>query len=182
MSSAPASAVLDSQLHRAARPQPARHRAETLAPITPRRVRAVLRALRHAEPLPGNAMLELALVRRRLRRDGLAPSREAREWVLGMLLAERVAAELARYGREPAAGACLPCEHARRQLAAHCGSGDPARQSWAIVQYRYFTACEEPSATASRITGLSTRTLRRRIRWGVESLAERLRAEEMAAA
>lgn len=146
-------------------------------------VRDALYALCYAKSLADSPLLDLALVSRGLRSEGLADSLESRTWVLSRLLHDEVTAQLDRLrgSDSPTSWRDLSPGEAVQGLADDFAAGSTEREAWGAVYFRYVAGVDQPVQRAVD-AGIPQRTLLRRAKRGAERLALRLREREQEAA
>lgn len=150
--------------------------------ITPKAVATVLRAVRRAGATPMSPLLGLDVVTDSLQRSGLADSPDARFIALSDLLAETAWTALERMrGSAPSDRSRRTQADEAADLKRDFASESEDREAWSAIYWQYFGAQAELVATLSRL-GIPYYTFRRRRLRGLELLAARLRALEIAAA
>lgn len=160
-----------------------------VARITASELRQALELLRQARPLAGNALLELELLRARLRAEGAAEgaeSLESLEWALGSLLSEIIWQHLAtlRGGRGPRTPDGVTPDQERVLLAADFAADNLELEAWSGLYYRYMCRLgwhvPEIAAIAKPGHDHGRQHLQRRMARGLHALAGQLRRREQA--
>lgn len=157
--------------------------------ITDREIRRALEHLRQARPLDGNPLLKMALVEGQLRAEGLTDTPESRGWALAGLLETIIRANLRQArGADRVAGAraqVLSSEEVKAWLAADFQAGQPDREAWSCLYYRYFAPHDlqvaELAAFARPGSRHGRKYVSRRIERGLQMLTGILHELELAA-
>ena len=145
--------------------------------LTAPNVRAALAAIRGATPLRLSALLDLRLVGARLRQEGLPDTVAGREWALGIVLTEAVEQALGHgedgYDNRSAASAATELERAMR-------TDDMDAQAWWMLWLRFLEGQGVAASDIASQSGVTQRTLQRRVQRGCRLLAGALRDGEAA--
>lgn len=158
--------------------------------ITEKELRQALGCLRRGRSLEGNALLDAGVVVTRVRQEGFVDTPESRGWALSGLLETVIHANLSEHRgqqrRGAAAGDVRSGNAVRAEIGADFASGQPDREAWSCLYYRYFAAHDLQIAELAAIARPSSRNGRkhiwRRIELGLRMLTSILREGELAAA
>lgn len=144
-------------------------------------VRAVLLAIRHAQPYEDSPLLQLRLVSVRLAAEGAPDTVSGRAWVLARLLDQLVREALGRLrgDAQPAGDSVLSPADELALLRADFQSEAPARQALGLLRFRYLSSGFLPMGEAAAFLGTHRRTLERRLARGHLLLADLLREREL---
>ncbi len=149
--------------------------------ISATNVKAALRAIRYAKSMAGDPLLELSLVQRGLREEGLADSARNRAWMLGRCLDAAIRQRLAALR-----GQADPVEDDRPDASAELEgldadylSGNLDLEAWSMLYARYLGASQVPGSELAGRLGITTKTITRRLERGHKLLADHLRELEL---
>lgn len=146
-------------------------------------VKTALRAIRYAKEMEEDPLLELLLVQRSLREEGVSDGAGNRAWMLGRCLDDLIRRRLAVL-RGQDADPLPPRPDAGAEMAAieeDYRRGSLDLEAWSMLYIRYLGLSQPTGAELADRLGITTKTITRRLERGHRLLADHLSELELAA-